>query len=135
MELRIIYSSYNRESIAIAKSMPIQGIDFAKEKIDFPIAKIPCIVDLDSKIIITDFTSLDNAIEQIKAEIERKATPSEKKYTLIRRNEYELSGLTAKSWILAYIQKEIDGDSTEWDALAAQRATIKDKIKKPEIIK
>lgn len=48
-----------------------------------------------------------------------------------RKLAYQMKGLSAEAWALALVQKEIDGDSAEWNRLSALRAEIKVLIPKP----
>lgn len=50
------------------------------------------------------------------------------RYAEFRKRKYP----TIEEWILALLQKEIDGQSEEWDQLVMKRQAIKDKYPKPE---
>jgi len=45
------------------------------------------------------------------------------------KEAYLDAGLTAQAWEIARIQKDLDGDSTEWDNLVSIREKIRKKFK------
>lgn len=93
----------------------------------------PCVVDIDNKVIanLFDFDTMETAKAKIEDEIFRKQCESDgKSYVYNRRKRYEAEGLMEKDWERARIQKEVDGDSTEWDSLITKREEIKKRIPK-----
>ena len=62
--------------------------------------------------------NLDKKLESF-ATIERNACINSR-----RKSEYP----TAEEWIIAYVQKEVDGQSSEWDKLVERRSQIRNKF-------
>ena len=51
-------------------------------------------------------------------------------YSARRETRYNEEGLTAEAWTKAIIQKDVDGDDTEYNALVVKRENIKKQIPK-----
>ena len=95
-------------------------------------SNFPCIVDIETKekvIISSDIVTAEAELNKL---IELSKADEADKYKYKRKDQYEKSGLTAENWMVAYVQKELDEDSTQWDALVAQRANIKTQFPKEE---
>lgn len=95
------------------------------------ISDFPSIADIENNLILHTF-SIAEALKYFKTQIENKElAENNKMYSAYRKKRYEKEGLDAASWMKALIQKDVDEDSTEYDALVAKRAQIKLEIPKP----
>lgn len=63
---------------------------------------------------------MDTWLQELKDEVDSK------EYAIDRKLVYP----TPEEWILAYVQKEVDGDSSEWDALVQRREEVKERFPK-----
>lgn len=90
-------------------------------------SSFPCIADRDSKFC----TGLVLSVEDGKRKLAELACDPEKMYTLNRLSMYQQAGLDESAWMRAIIQKEVDGDPTEYNRLITKRAEVKALIPKP----
>jgi len=93
-------------------------------------SRFPSLVDTEEEVLVPIVMSYEDAFVDLTDAIDLKNADDEDKYKINRRIEYRKEGITAEAWKVAEIQNDVDGDSTELDALKVKRKEIRNRTLK-----